>query len=441
MSFFAGGLPLGRLLVLLLLLVPLAACEDARDATRLAICRQAAQALAGPDTPLTFAPGPGSDEPPPAPDSVVIDYQFPEPQPHPGWAICSFEAGSPLEPLQLEGVTTSTDGRLPPATLFFLRTYGLGQPSGMRPSFGPLPPQLLLAQQVADGLRLGGILALAAMGFTLVYAHVGRLHLAMGDFATMGALTALLFTAFLAASGSFPLWLVVALAALAGCLSASLWALLTGTGAFGRLWRQASFAPLIAAVGLSIALREAARISQNWREPWLPDLLPPPVYVPPSGGLTLQSASMINAVTAVAVCLLVGGLMRHTSFGRQARAISDDPEMARIAGVPVARIRAAIFGLGGLLAGLAGILMLLTYGTVGSEGGFILGLKAAAAAVAGGIGSLPGALAGGFVIGIFEVLWSANFDPGYRDLADFVLLAVMLLFRPMGAAQKTGRHL
>ncbi|WP_165769428.1 branched-chain amino acid ABC transporter permease [Arboricoccus pini] len=443
-----------RLLVVLPLLAVLFGCASTRRAQEVALCREATLALQPKDASLEFVAA--TDTLPAVPESVVVSYRVPGlPPAHPAplpdrqgshapslgsdWTICRFEVRSALASPLLVELTTSRDGLIGQAVLFYLRTYALGQPTGLPYSFAPRSPLPLIVQQTVNGMREGALIALLAMGLTLILAHTGRLHLTLGDIGTAAALTTLLLTTFLTGAGALPLWLTLILTIAVGVSSGALLALTAGSGAFGRLWRTAGITPLIASVGISVALRESALLVLGKGPAWLSALLPQPLRASLAGGITLPSAASLNLLVAILTCLALGGLMRFARFGSAVRAIADDLSIAAFDGVRTQRVSALVFTLCGACAGLAGALTLLSYGTMDSEGGLILSLKAMAAAVLGGIGSLSGALLVGLLIGVMASLWSAYLDPAYRDVAVLAVLALLLVLRPLGGAPGAPR--
>jgi branched-chain amino acid transport system permease protein len=195
-----------------------------------------------------------------------------------------------------------------------------------------------------------------------------------------------------------------------------------------------SQASLIATVGLSLALMEYLRLSGGAVPDWIPPIWTEPWRLARAGTFIVTLTPVTVATSAVglaAACTLVGA-MRFSRFGRQWRAASDDPLAAALLGIDGKRLALATFGISGALAGLAGALVAVQFGALGFAGGFGLGLKALAAAILGGVGSIGGALLGGLAIGLFETLWSAYLPIEGRDLALFVVLVLFIVFRPEG---------
>jgi branched-chain amino acid transport system permease protein len=191
---------------------------------------------------------------------------------------------------------------------------------------------------------------------------------------------------------------------------------------------------LIGTIGLAIVLQEGLRLAQGSRLKWVQPLLNAPYAVARAGDFVVTVTPV--ALGAAALCLGAAlgllALMRWSRFGRAWRACADDALAAELFGIDRGRVLLRTFALASLLAGLAGYVMTVYYGTIGYAGGMVLGLKALLAAVAGGIGSVPGAFLGGLLLGGAEALWSALFPIELRELAIFSLLAALMVVRPSG---------
>ena len=289
-------------------------------------------------------------------------------------------------------------------------------------------------QQVINGLTLGAIYGLIAIGYTMVYGIVGMINFAHGEIYMLGAFISLI--AYLVTStiggGSVALALMVAL--LATMLFTSLWGWAVERVAYRPLRGAPRLAPLISAIGVSILLQNFVQLSQGARvKP-----LPPVVH----GGLTLFQGdsftvgiSWLQIIIFVLTLALMAGftwVIARTPLGRAQRATEQDRKMAALLGIDVDRVISATFVIGAALASVAGLMVTLYYGVIDFYIGFLAGLKAFTAAVLGGIGSLPGAMLGGVLIGLTEALWSAYFSIEYKDVATFVILVAVLLFRPTG---------
>lgn len=289
-------------------------------------------------------------------------------------------------------------------------------------------------QQLINGITLGSIYALVAIGYTMVYGIIGMINFAHGEIYMIGAFIAL--AAYVAATvfGGLGLWLGLGVALVSTMLLTGLWGWAVERVAYRPLRGAPRLAPLISAIGMSIILQNIVQIAQGARVKTLPPLA--------SGGFTVftennftVSLSWLQIFIVALTMALMGGLtllITKTQLGRAQRACEQDPKMAALLGINVDRVISATFVIGAVLASVAGLLVMLYYGVIDFYIGFLAGIKAFTAAVLGGIGSLPGALLGGMVIGLIESLWSAYFSIEYKDVAAFSILILVLLFRPSG---------
>lgn len=290
-------------------------------------------------------------------------------------------------------------------------------------------------QQLINGIALGSIYGLIAIGYTMVYGIIGMINFAHGEVFMIGSFVALSVFLALGALGItfLPLVLLVMLVVAMACTS--LWGWTVERVAYRPLRGSFRLAPLITAIGMSIFLQNFVQVTQGARiKP-----LPPQI----EGGITLMEGTDGNVVQlsymqiiiiATTVILMVGFsfLINRTSLGRQQRACEQDRKMAALLGVNVDRTISLTFVMGASLAAVAGIMYLLYYGVIDFYIGFIAGVKAFTAAVLGGIGSLPGAMLGGLAIGLIETFWSGYFSVEYKDVAAFSILAIVLIFLPSG---------
>jgi branched-chain amino acid transport system permease protein len=306
-----------------------------------------------------------------------------------------------------------------------------------------LPPAAAYAlQQAINGLPLAAVYALLAAAYSLVYGLVGRINLAFGEIAAVGGYAAALGAIFAAAQAPATI-LVVAMAF--GAASAAFWGLASSRWVFQPLHRASGQQALIASIGLALALQELLRLSQGDRSNWVSPILNAPFGVARSGDFIVTTApnALLAGTFALAAGLALVLFMHRTRFGRRWRAYSDDPLAARLFGVSPRAIFAQTFALASAFAGLSGYVMTMFYGSVGYAAATALGLKALIAAILGGVGSIPGAFVGGFLVGAFEALWSTYFAVDYRDVAVYSLLAIVLLLRPgglMGTSEASGKR-
>jgi branched-chain amino acid transport system permease protein len=293
---------------------------------------------------------------------------------------------------------------------------------------------LYFLQLALNGISVGCFYGLLAIGYTLVYAIIGRINLAFGEIAMVGAYTTFIAVTALALGGvgALPLALLVVLLVIAAV--GAVHGLVTERLVFRPLREVPSQAPLIATLGLAIFLQEALRLLQGAQDRWVQPIFSTAHQLGGAIGFTLAVSTSQLIIVGLAVVLYAGLwlLMGRTSFGRAARACADDVAMAGLCGVNVERTTALIFCLGAAYAAVAGMVVLLRYGGATFHDGFILGFKALSAAIIGGIGSVPGAMLGGLLIGALEALWAGYLASAYKDVAIFGLLAAVLIWRPQG---------
>jgi branched-chain amino acid transport system permease protein len=289
-------------------------------------------------------------------------------------------------------------------------------------------------QQLINGITLGSIYGLIAIGYTMVYGIIGMINFAHGDVFMVGAFTALLAFLVLVAAGVSSIPLVLFLVLLAAMALTALYGWTIERIAYRPLRRSFRLAPLISAIGMSIVLQNYVQVAQGARVKPLPPLI--------GGGYTLieghdfavRLSNIQIIVIAVTLVLMAAFsfLVARTRLGRNMRACEQDLKMAALSGIDVDRTISLTFVIGAALAAVAGLMFLLYYGVVDFFIGFLAGVKAFTAAVLGGIGSLPGAMLGGILIGLIETLWSAYFSIEYKDVAAFTILIIVLVFLPTG---------
>ncbi|KPC51903.1 ABC transporter permease subunit [Amantichitinum ursilacus] len=289
-------------------------------------------------------------------------------------------------------------------------------------------------QQLINGLTLGAVYGLIALGYTMVYGIIGMINFAHGDVYMVSAIMAVTFITLLSALGisSVPLMLVLVLVIVIALTSVYGWTV--ERTAYRPLRNSTRLAPLISAIGMSIFLQNMVQITQGARVKPVPTLLPGSLELFTANGFTVHLAYTQILIVLVTVALLIGftALITRTSFGRQQRACEQDRTMTALLGINVDRTISLTFMLGAALAAVAGVMVTVYYGVVDFSIGFVAGIKAFTAAVLGGIGSLPGAMLGGLIIGMIESFWSAYLSPEYKDVATFVILILVLMFRPSG---------
>ncbi|HRO60241.1 MAG TPA: branched-chain amino acid ABC transporter permease [Burkholderiaceae bacterium] len=294
-----------------------------------------------------------------------------------------------------------------------------------------------LLQQILNGLVLGSVYALVALGYTMVYGILQLINFAHGEVLMIGAMVAVTLAPKLLAAGvPAPLVLVIiVLAAIPVCMLLSV---TIERVAYRPLRNAPRLAPLITAIGMSIVLQTVAMIIWKPSPIVFPDLLPnDPV---PIFGASLAPKQILILVVASSLMAGLVLLVNRTKLGRAMRATAENPRIAGLMGVNANRIVAATFAIGAALAAVAGVLVAMNYNIVHFSMGFIPGLKAFTAAVLGGIGNIAGAMLGGLLLGIIESLgagYIGDLTGGflgshYQDIFAFAVLILVLLFRPSG---------
>ncbi len=295
----------------------------------------------------------------------------------------------------------------------------------------------ILLQQILNGLVLGSVYAMVALGYTMVYGILQLINFAHGEVLMIGAMVAVwLVPTLLAAGVPGPLvLLIVTAAAIPVCMLLSMF---IERVAYRPLRNAPRLAPLITAIGMSIVLQTVAMIIWKPNPIVFPDLLPTDP-VPIFGAILAPKQILILIVAATMMTGLVL-LVNRTKLGRAMRATAENPRIAGLMGVNANQVIAATFAIGAALAAVAGVLVALNYNIVHFSMGFIPGLKAFTAAVLGGIGNITGAVVGGLLLGIIESLgagYIGDLTGGflgshYQDIFAFAVLILVLLFRPSG---------
>jgi branched-chain amino acid transport system permease protein len=295
----------------------------------------------------------------------------------------------------------------------------------------------LLLQQIVNGLVLGATYGLIALGYTMVYGIVQLINFAHGEIFMLGGFGAL--TTYLSLPSSTPVAVLLPLMLLGGMVVSISTAVLLERFAYRPLRGAPRLAPLITALGMSIALQEVVR---NFY-PEAKSARPFPELVNPDKQFTIVGDVNINAPSLLTIAIAVVGMVALSTFvrrsrtGRAMQATAQDPDTARLMGINTDRIIVTAFVLGAALAAIAGLMHGLQFGQVDSRMGFLTGIKAFTAAVLGGIGNISGAVLGGFVLGLVEVL-ATQYSPepfaggAWKDAWAFVVLIIVLVFRPTG---------
>ncbi|MEZ5870936.1 MAG: branched-chain amino acid ABC transporter permease [Nitratireductor sp.] len=285
-------------------------------------------------------------------------------------------------------------------------------------------------QQLVNGLTLGSIYGLIAIGYTMVYGIIGMINFAHGDIFMLGGFSALIaFLVLTSFWAGIPVVLALLIMMLVGMLTCGLWNWTIERIAYRPLRGSFRLAPLITAIGMSIALSNFVQVSQGPRNKPIPPLVQQNFEIL---GINISLKQIVIVIITTVLLAIFWYIVNKTPLGRAQRACEQDRKMAALLGVDVDRTISITFIMGAALAAVAGTMFLMYYGVVVFTDGFVPGVKAFTAAVLGGIGSLPGAVVGGLLIGVIESLWSAYFSIDYKDVATFSILALVLIFKPTG---------
>lgn len=290
-------------------------------------------------------------------------------------------------------------------------------------------------QQLINGITLGSIYGLIAIGYTMVFGIIGMVNFAHGDVFMVSAfialITLLILNLFLGIT-SVALSLFIVL--LAAMLFTSVMNWVIERVAYRPLRGSFRLAPLISAIGMSIFLSNFVQVTQGPRNKSIPPLVQGEFVLISRNDFEVTLSIKQLIIWGITAALLVGFwyLVAKTPLGRAQRACEQDQKMAALVGIDVDRTISMTFVIAAALAAVAGTMYLMYYGVVSFADGFVPGVKAFTAAVLGGIGSLPGAVIGGLLIGLIETMWSAYFSIDYKDVAAFSVLAITLIFLPQG---------
>lgn len=292
-----------------------------------------------------------------------------------------------------------------------------------------MTPLQLFLQQLLNGLTLGAIYALIALGYTMIYGVIQLINFAHGEVFIVGAYVALTIVLLLSSVG-LPWWgvlLVCGLGAMGSCAA-------LGWSIERVAYRPIRSAPrlnaLITAIGMSFFLQNALMLLYGATDRQFPSLIPLVRW--DVGGVTM---TLMQVVVWVSGAVLMAGLqllVMSTKLGKAMRATSQDLTACALLGVPVHRIIAVTFMIGSAFAAMGGVLFGLNYGTINFHDGYLTGLKAFTAAVLGGIGNIPGAMVGGLVLGMLEGLGAGYLSAQWKNVFAFVILVALLLFKPRG---------
>lgn len=295
-----------------------------------------------------------------------------------------------------------------------------------------------LTQQLFNGLSLGAIYALIAIGYTMVYGIIGMINFAHGEIYMIGAYVGLVTLSAVGVNSGLPLPVLILIMLIVAVLVTGVYGYAIEKVAYSPLRGGPRLVPLISAIGMSIFLQNWVAIGQGARDMAVPALVTGSVKFQLGSDFVITapySRIMIILVTVV-LMIALSLFIKYSRIGRASRACSQDLRMANLLGIDTNKIISFTFIIGAMLAAVGGVLIALAIGKLNPFIGFIAGIKAFTAAVLGGIGSIPGAMLGGVLLGLAETFAAAYISSQYKDIVAFGLLVFILLFRPTGLLGK-----
>lgn len=291
----------------------------------------------------------------------------------------------------------------------------------------------VVGQQLINGLVLGSIYGLIAIGYTMVYGIIGMINFAHGEVYMMSAYLCAIFLGLFTLLGVDSVTLALFCTFILTVLITGLYGFAIERVAYKPLRGSTRLAPLISAIGMSLLLQNYVRISQGARSQGIPALIDGHFrFGTQTDFMQISYVQVMIIIVAIISMIGLTMLIKKTMLGKAMRATQQDLRMASVLGIPTDKIIPAVFVIGAVMAAIAGILVTLNYGSFNFFIGFIIGIKAFTAAVLGGIGSLPGAMLGGLILGLCESLFSGFIDVDYKDVFAFSILILVLIFKPSG---------
>jgi len=298
----------------------------------------------------------------------------------------------------------------------------------------------MLLQQIINGLTLGGVYALIALGYTMVYGILELINFAHGEIYMLGAYLGIIFFGFFTVAGltSFSVPLALALTFVLSVIFCAAYGFTMEKIAYRPLRNAPRLSPLISAIGMSLFLQNYVMLTQGATDKVFPHLFG-------AAGFSIFNARLTYLQTVIIVVsfLLMISLhlfIKRTKMGKAMRAVAQDKLMASLLGIDVDSVISMTFVIGSGLAAIAGIMIALYYGLVNYSIGYVAGIKAFTAAVLGGIGSIPGAMFGGIFLGFVESMGGSYISNEYKDAYAFIVLIVVLLIRPSGILGKSAEE-
>ncbi|TAK03458.1 MAG: branched-chain amino acid ABC transporter permease [Candidatus Manganitrophaceae bacterium] len=290
----------------------------------------------------------------------------------------------------------------------------------------------MFLQQLINGLTLGAVYALVALGYTMVYGILELINFAHGEIYMIGAYLGIIYLGLFTVSGltESHLFLSLILVFLLSALTCAGYGITLERIAYRPLRHAHRLSPLISAIGMSIFLQNYVMLTQGSADKVFPHILPTGPIT--EAGIPISGIQLFILLASV---LLMGGLqffVRKTRLGKAMRATAQDKTMASLCGIPIDRVIAVTFAIGSILAAVAGVMVAMYYGVIHFTIGYVAGIKAFTAAVLGGIGNIPGAMVGGLLLGLVESLGAAYISSEFKDGFAFLILILVLIFRPSG---------
>lgn len=293
----------------------------------------------------------------------------------------------------------------------------------------------MLVQQLLNGITLGGLYALIALGYTMVYGVLKMINFAHSEIFMVGAFLGLFFLNLLTPMLHSHVMLLLFSTFFLAMLGSGICGVLIEKLAYRPLRSSGRLTPLISAIGVSIFLQNFVMLAVSPQSLPMTNIFPVVHYQ--IGKISFSSFQLFVFAVSLLLMVIFHLFISKTRTGRAIRATSLDKDTAALMGVPVNRIISLVFFIGGALGGAAGVLVGLFYGSVKYNMGFTYGLKAFTAAVIGGIGNIPGAMFGGILLGVLESLGAGYVSSAYKDVIAFVILILVLLIKPAGIFGKT----